>query len=106
MPTNTTARPENGTIAPYFIGFRARMIKNTPNAAHTDDIRRAVYKNSGKSGSDSTPKNLVTDAHVETGRKNITNTDSRHPIPAIHKQIFNPLICISFQKTFSFNIGC
>jgi hypothetical protein len=100
IPTNTIASPENGTIAPYFIGFCARMTKNTPNAAHTADIRRAVYKNSGKSGIDSTPKNLVKDTHVETGRKNITNTVSRHPIPAIHKQVFNPLVVLRIAFPF------
>jgi hypothetical protein len=48
-PTNTAARPENGTITPYFTGFRARIIKNIPVAAYVADIRRAAYINSGES---------------------------------------------------------
>jgi hypothetical protein len=100
-PTNTAPRPENGTITPYFIGSKAKIIKNTPTAEYVPDIRRTAYMNCGESGSDSIPKNLVMDSHAETG-KNIPNTDSRHAKPAIHRQIFNARILYPFQSTVNF----
>ena len=95
-PTNTAPTPENGTITPYFIGSRAKITKNTPTAAYVADIRRTAYTNSGESGSDSIPKNLAIDSNTDIG-KNIPNTDSRHPTPAIHRQIFNARILYPFQ---------
>ena len=49
-PKNTAARPENGTITPYFIGRRAKMTKNTPTATYVADTTRIAYNNSGESG--------------------------------------------------------
>jgi hypothetical protein len=98
IPRNTIARPEKGIITSYLEGFIARMIKNTPIIVHIAEVRRATYTNTGVSGSDSTPKYLAMDSHVERGRKNIAHTDTRHAIPAIHKQLFNPLIRILLSK--------
>ncbi|MBW7989073.1 MAG: hypothetical protein FVQ84_03525 [Planctomycetes bacterium] len=95
-PTNIAPRAENGTIIPYFRGARARIIKNTPTAAYVPDIRRTKYTNSGKSGSNSIPKNLAMDSSHDIG-KNISIIDSRHPKPAIHRQIFNARIVPPFQ---------
>jgi hypothetical protein len=109
IPRNTIARPEKGIITSYFSGFIARMIKNTPIIVHIADVRRATYTNIGESGSTSTPRYLATDSHVEMGVKNITHTDSRHTIPAIHKQLFNPrivfIIEILLSKKHCFNIS-
>jgi hypothetical protein len=98
MPRNTIARPAKGIITSYLAGFIAKIIKNTPIMVHIADVRRATYTNMGESGRDSTPKCLAMDSHDDSGRKNITHTNTRHAIPAIHKQLFNPNICISFQK--------
>ena len=62
---------------------------------------RIAYIINGASGSFSTPKNLATDSHAEEGANNPT-TASRQKIPAIHKQIFNPRICLSFQISSNF----
>jgi hypothetical protein len=95
-PINTAAKPENGTITPYFIGFIARIMKNTPMPINVADTVRIAYIINGESGSDSIPKNLAMDSNTEIG-KNIPNTASKHRIPVIHRQIFNPRIWDSFQ---------
>ncbi len=69
------------------------------------DTVRVAYITNGESGSVSIPKKPAIDSHAETGRNNPT-TASRHAIPVIHKQIFNPRICISFQITFPYLIVC
>jgi hypothetical protein len=101
---NTATRPENGTITPYFIGFIARIIKNAPMPINVADTVRIAYIINGESGSVSIPKNPAIDSHADNGRNKPT-TDSRHPTPAIHKQIFNPRICVSFQMAFPFNMS-
>jgi hypothetical protein len=98
-PKSTAASPENGTITPYFIGLRARIIKNTPIQTAIADVTRIAYVASGGPERDSIPKSLVNDSNVEIG-KNIPNTHGRHKIPVIHRQIFNPRICSSFQLIF------
>ena len=97
-PKNIAARAVNGINTGYFIGCRAKMIKYTPVGAAVADTKRTTYTNSGESGrlSESVPKNLAMDSHAEIGRNN-PNPDSRQPMPAIHRQIFNERIHSSFQ---------
>ena len=60
------------------------------------DTVRIAYIINGESGNVSIPKKPAIDSHADKGRNNPA-THSRHKTPAIHKQIFNPRICISFQ---------
>jgi hypothetical protein len=103
-PKSTEAMPENGTITPYFIGFSARIMKNTPIPTQIADVTLFAFVATGGPESDSIPKSLVNDSNVEIGR-NIPNTHGRHKIPVIHRLIFNPRICVSFQMIFPFNIS-
>jgi hypothetical protein len=50
-PINTAIIPENGTSTPYFMGSRARIMKNTPIPINVADIVRIAYIISGESGS-------------------------------------------------------
>jgi len=104
-PINTATIPENGTSTLYFRGFSAKIMKNTPMPIYVADIVRIAYIIKGESGNVSIPKKPAIDSHAETGKNNPT-TASRHTIPVIHRQIFNPRICISFQITFPYLIVC
>jgi hypothetical protein len=97
-PISIAAIPENGTSTPYFIGFSARIMKNTPIPTDIADTVRVTYITNGESGRVSTPKKPAIDSNADNGRNNPT-TDSRHKIPAIHRQIFNERIWDSFPLT-------
>jgi hypothetical protein len=95
---NIAASPVNGINTGYFIGRSAKIIKYTPIATYVEDPTRIAYSINAEDGktSDLCPKNLRMDSHAETGR-NIPNMLSKHKIPAIQRQIFNPRIFTSFQ---------
>jgi hypothetical protein len=90
-PMKIAANPENGTSTPYFAGFSARIMKNTPVPIYVAAIVRIAYIINGESGNISIPKKPAIDSNADKGKNNPT-TDTRHTIPVIHKHIFNARI--------------